>query len=250
MKVADSSNKVVGFVDGSNTGDDYSYDANGNMISDANKNITAITYNHLNLPTLITFGSIRNIAYTYNTTGQKVLKIVTSGTNKTSTDYVNGYQYENNILQFFSQSEGYVNNNSGTFEYIYQYKDHLGNVCLSYDKNLSIVEENNYYPFGLKQIGYNNGTPSTNDALKYKYNGKELQDENIGGTQLNLYDYGARNYDPAIGHWMNIDPLAENSRRWTPYNYAYNNPMFFIDPDGMMAEQSLDGMMADPSNWS
>ncbi|WP_346432368.1 RHS repeat-associated core domain-containing protein [Flavobacterium lipolyticum] len=136
-------------------------------------------------------------------------------------------------LEFFPTAEGYYDYVGK--KYVYQYKDHLGNIRLSYAKNpatqvLTIIDENNYYPFGLKHNGYNDYVPTNN---KYKYNGKELQDENIGGNQLNLYDYGARNYDPALGRWMNIDPLAEKYDNFTPYAYTVNNPIFFTDPDGM-----------------
>ncbi|MCC9017928.1 RHS repeat-associated core domain-containing protein [Flavobacterium lipolyticum] len=79
-------------------------------------------------------------------------------------------------------------------------------------------------------------TGSDNLNNKYKFNGMELQDE-LG---LNIYDYGARNYAPALGRWMNIDPLTETSRRFSPYVYTNNNPVYFIDTNGMSAEGSGD----------
>ncbi|RTY77504.1 RHS repeat-associated core domain-containing protein [Flavobacterium sp. LS1P28] len=255
MKVTDVKVNNGSFINefkdsASNTVDDYDYDANGNMIKDNNKNITAITYNHLNLPTKITFGTtgFPNINYIYNSIGKKLQKTIRTYNSKNQTTttvdtyYLDGFQYKSTgstsptartipltILEFFPTSEGYVESIGSSYKYVYQYKDHLGNIRVSYDKSLTIQEENNYYPFGLKHAGYGNTISSTNGALKYKYNGKELQDE-LG---LNFYDYGARNYDPAIGRWMNVDPLAEKMLNWSAYSYAFNNPMRFTDPTGM-----------------
>jgi len=126
-----------------------------------------------------------------------------------------------------------------SYNYVFHYKDHLGNVRLSYadsnkdgvvDPSSEIILEDNFYPFGLQQAGYNYEVSGNGNAVakNWKFNGKELNYE----MDKNWYDFGARNYDPAIGRWMNIDPLAENMRRHSPYNYAFNNPIYFIDPDG------------------
>ncbi|TGD57855.1 RHS repeat-associated core domain-containing protein [Flavobacterium humi] len=179
-------------------------------------------------------------------------KNVTQGSTVTATQYFNGFQYVDGVLQFFSHDEGYVNNTvvngNNVYNYVFNYTDHLGNVRLSYGVDpatgvLKVLEENNYYPFGLKHKNYNMSQktyikdggkvvlePCSGCAKTYqfKFNGKELQDE-LG---LNVYDYGARNYDPALGRWSNMDAKAEKYLPLSPYTYALNNPMFFVDPDG------------------
>ena len=167
----------------------------------------------------------------------KKLKLLNSNQYIIATDYANGYVYENNTLQFFNHAEGYVSNDNGSFSYVYQYKDHLGSIRLSYsdgDGNGSIsqseiIKENHYYPYGLKMRGFNTNVSSLGNSVaqKYMFNGKEF-DDSFNET-LNTYDFGARNYDPALGRWMNVDPLSQFH---SPYNYTGNNPVNFIDPDG------------------
>ncbi|WP_303315360.1 DUF6443 domain-containing protein [Flavivirga abyssicola] len=254
-KVLDNGNGTYGFKDGSNTTTEYTYDDNGNMLTDANKGIsTNITYNHLNLPTQVVLGG-GNISYIYDASGAKLEKVVTEGSSMTKTKYAGNYVYEDSgtgdFLKFFNHEEGYIepilDAGSIVYQYIYQYKDHLGNVRLSYkdsDNNGSvasseILEENNYYPFGLKHKGYNSNVTSSNIALKRKYNGVELE-EALG---LNLYEMDVRSYDPAIARFTSIDPVTHYSM--STYTAFDNNPVFWADPSGANAQttrvQDLNG---------
>lgn len=93
----------------------------------------------------------------------------------------------------------------------------------------AVEQSNDYYAFGhaIGSLSFNKGGVDN----QYLYNGKELQDE----LDLGWYDYGARMYMSDIGRWGAFDPLAEETRRLTPYNYALNNPLRYIDPDGMLS---------------
>ncbi|QQV03155.1 MULTISPECIES: RHS repeat domain-containing protein [Chryseobacterium] len=260
--VVDLKNNYGGYPETS--GNIISYDDNGSMTSHIDKGILEIKYNILDIPSYVKFNNYvrrttgdvyQNMSYSYRADGVKVKKVhhYFSGRNRVDTfgitDYVDGFQYDNeqfgltgqSVLKFFSTSEGYfdyVNN-----RYIYHYNDHLGNVRVSFAREGNtavIVQQNDYYAFGLKHSGGLSG----NGSYKYEYNGKELQEE------LGMYDYGARFYMPDIGRWGVIDPLAESYRRHSPYHYAVNNPMRFIDPDGRSALDAIrDSMPNIYSGW-
>jgi len=149
-------------------------------------------------------------------------------------------------LDFVPTSEGFYSFTEN--RYIYQYRDHLGNVRISFAKNstgtIDITDTNNYYPFGLNHIDGQISKGKFGSYQSYKYNGKELQ-------ETGMFDYGARFYMPDLGRWGVMDPLAETSRAWSPYRYAYNNPLRFIDPDGRKEKKStVDTMLELGGSWT
>jgi RHS repeat-associated protein len=88
-----------------------------------------------------------------------------------------------------------------------------------------VLERNDYYPFGLRHA---NASHPISSANRLKFNGKEEQ--LIGNS--GLLDYGARMYDNVLGRWLSVDPLAEKYYPISPYVYAGNNPVLYVDPDG------------------
>ncbi|WP_026903428.1 RHS repeat-associated core domain-containing protein [Pedobacter glucosidilyticus] len=201
------------------TATNYIYDANGNAITDGRNNKT-ISYNYLNLPQTVSGG----LSYTYDATGQKLTK----NNNGTLRHYLQGIEYQGSTIDIIQTEEGIARHNgNNAYSYEYNLTDHLGNVRVSFYKNpstnnLDILQRDDYYAFGKRKV-VQGGTN------KYLYNGKELQEEL--GEQ---YDYGARFYDPVIGRWNVVDPLAEKAFSWTPYRYAFDNPLRYIDIDGLI----------------
>ena len=242
--VTDATANGAGFSDG-NTGDDYDYDANGNLTKDLNKSITTISYNLLNLPSVLSKDVNNSISYIYSATGLKLCKeVVTNGGSPSKRYYAGSFEYDNSKeLKLIHTEEGMVEvtgtGASRSFTNSYFLKDHLGNTRVMFKPNgtgIEVLQVADYYPFGGSHV-----PASFEGTNKYLYNGKEKQDE-LG---LDWYDYGARMYDPEIGRWHVVDPLAEKSRRWSPYNYCMNNPLRFIDPDGLAPTVYIDGAQAE-----
>jgi RHS repeat-associated protein len=95
-----------------------------------------------------------------------------------------------------------------------------------------IVEESHFNTWGMRLEGICSKAATKIDN-KYQYNGKELQSKEFyDGSGLEEYDYGARHYNAQIGRWFNVDLLAYKYHDLSPYNYCFNSPIVYKDPDG------------------
>ena len=202
------------------------------MIQDLNKGIShirgsAFRYNHLNLPERVMMDNGDYVKYTYDAAGIKLKKEAKTGGSVVSTDYVAGKHYVNGTLSFLQHAEGRTLYDAGAFTYEYNITDHLGNVRVSVDQSGTVVQKDDYYPFGLTFNSWTNTSP------------KNLHLYNEGSEFNNLtknYEAVFRRYDPALGRFNTIDALADFFWDWNPYQYAYNNPVFWNDPLGLMNE--------------
>lgn len=117
-----------GFKNGVNTATEYTYNSDGSVTRDDNKGINSIAYNELGKPSLVTFADGRTVQYTYDGAGMKLKMAVTVSAVTTTTDYVGGFVYKNNALDFFGSPEGRVVKNGSNLDVQYAIKDHQGNT--------------------------------------------------------------------------------------------------------------------------
>jgi len=186
----------------------------------------AITYNVLNLQQSLSQNGTTVASYTWLADGTKCAVVDNTA---------NGYDYLGSLIYIRSGSVRtlesaacgggrFVNTNNTILPYYY-ITDHLGSTRVITDNSGSVVERNDYYPFGGKHANSSYAQLTTN---KQKFNGKELQ--TTGNT--GFLDYGARMYDDVIGRWGVVDPLVEKYYSISPYAYCENNPSRLSDPDG------------------
>jgi len=226
---------VSGIVDypGVNGGSGtFTYDSNGNLSYEPTKGIT-LTYNLLNLPAESDFGSNQQINYFYTFGGSKLRQAVEDDGTVTKIDYCGPFVYETTSgtrsLKYFITPEGRAVKNGSSWDYEYNLTDHLGNVrAVIHDGGSGTavsIQERHYFPFGMELSELSSGS-STNE---YLYNGKEHQND----FELDWYDYGARFYDPALARFHSVDPMTEMYSSQSPFVYADNSPVRFIDFMGM-----------------
>ena len=190
-------------------------------------------------PRLFWAGSIRKALRTIHRTAVRGIRVSTNSSHTLtasetlaldSTDYVGAFLFHGNNFDKYLFDGGYVTYSGSTPSLHFYLHDHQGNnravaefATLSH-VNASLSQTTYYYPYG----GVFGDLGSYPESQPYKYNGKEL--DRMHG--LDWYDYGARQYDPAIARFTSMDPLAEKYYHISPYAYCAGNPVNYVDPDG------------------
>ncbi len=218
-----AANGNTSFMNGASVQMEYSYDANGRLIADANKGISSINYNVLGLPSGVTRAGNETVSWVYNGVGTKLRRTVSTAEGNMTTDYFGNAIYEGTTLSRLLIPNGYVTFSGSTPTYHYYQKDHLGSNRMVTNATGSVEQVVHYYPFGGQ---FDEGTSPS--LQPYKFSGKEW-DTSLG---FNIYDFGARSYDPALLRWTTPDPLMVKYTQWSPYVYCADSPVYLGDPEG------------------
>jgi len=150
--------------------------------------------------------------------------------------------FEQLSLSFTATTSGYLYvyvSNESTLDVNVYFDD----LKITHKSSLSIVQADDYYPFGLS---FNSYQDTTETRQNYLYNGVERQEE------TSLYQTYFRNYNPALGRFQSIDPLTPIIPGLSPYHFAYNNPVVFNDPLGLIGGDGNNNRIAPGSgnHWS
>ena len=204
----------------------YSYDVNGNVTDDATNDLQS-SYNLINLPAQIKSGSTVKANYSYLSDGTKAKALNASGAGN---DYAGSFTYSHasngaKTLESVAFGGGRIRRTgSNAYAVDYHITDHLGSVRAIVNASGTVVEQNDYYPFGKR---HPNGLTQL-AANRWRFSGKEEQDAAFG---IAYSDFGARLYDRSAA-WTAIDPMAEKYYSVSPYVYCNNNPVKFVDSEG------------------
>ena len=252
--VTDGRDIINGFFDGNITGDDYTYDVNGNMIVDKNKSITAIAYNHLNLPQKVTKGTGESIVYTYDAGGRKLTQKVynTSNILTKATDYLGEYIYQNDTLQFVNHEEGrIVTKGVATPEYQFHLKDHLGNVRTTFttarnvDTPVATFETANQTLEQSQFLRYDDARMINSTLFDHTHNGVTAYSERLSGS-ANEKTGIARSISVMPGDTVNLSVYA----KWVDPNNSNNTSALTQMLGQIVAGTAAAGTVIDGANYS
>ena len=223
LEVSDEGDPDRGFIDLNTEKPEYEYDANGNVIIDRNRStLSSITYNSFNQPLVINLKNGRRYSYAYDREGNK-LSCDTKGAQlnyinleaglKPGSPFLSEISYLNNQINFINSDDGHWVRNGDRYDFYFHITDHIDRIIGIVNNEGKIEELKNYYPFGM---------PIFLRGPKLK---AQLFTQNASSNSLNLLEFAFRQFDPALGRFWNINVLSELELNFSPYHYAFDNPI-------------------------